>query len=93
MTFSDQTPLGWWSSTGGVIADEAATLSAAVNDAPPGRGNFMIKIGGRPGIPFRVTLTQAEERLHDTNKLWHQQSRRGDLARERDIASAASWER
>ena len=39
----------------------------------------MIKIGGRPGIPFRVTLTTAEERLHDTNKLWHQQSRRGEL--------------
>ena len=40
----------------------------------------MIKIGGRPGIPFRVTLTAAEERLHDTNKLWHEQSRRGELA-------------
>ena len=39
----------------------------------------MIKIGGRPGIPFRVTLTTAEERLHDTNKLWHEQSRRGEL--------------
>ena len=39
----------------------------------------MIKIGGRPGIPFRVTLT-AEERLHDTNKLWHEHSRRGELA-------------
>jgi hypothetical protein len=39
----------------------------------------MIKIGGRPGIPFRVTLTTAEERLHDTNKLWHERSRRGEL--------------
>ena len=50
------------------------------HDAPPGRGNFMIKIGGRPGIPFRVALTATEERLHDTNKLWHEQSRRGELA-------------
>ena len=48
--------------------DPPAWSSAATNDAPPGRGNFMIKIGGRPGIPFRVTLTRAEERLHDTNK-------------------------
>ena len=39
----------------------------------------MIKIGGRPAIPFRVTLTKAEQGLHDTNKLWHQQSRRGEL--------------
>ena len=49
--------------------DPPAWSAAASNDAPPGRGNFMIKIGGRPGIPFRVTLTAAEERLHDTNKL------------------------
>ncbi len=60
--------------------DPPAWSAAASNDAPPGRGNFMIKIGGRPGIPFRVTLTAAEERLHDTNKLWHEQSRRGELA-------------
>ena len=53
--------------------------AAASNDAPPGRGNFMIKIGGRPAIPFRVTLTKAEQGLHDTNKLWHEQSRRGEL--------------
>jgi hypothetical protein len=52
--------------------DPPAWSAAASNDAPPGRGNFMIKIGGRPGIPFRVTLTRAEERLHDTNKLWHE---------------------
>ena len=59
--------------------DPPAWSAAASNDAPPGRGNFMIKIGGRPGIPFHVTLTAAEERLHDTNKLWHEHSRRGEL--------------
>jgi hypothetical protein len=41
---------------------------------PPGRGNFLIKVGGRPGIPFHVALTQAELSLNDTNKLWHQRS-------------------
>jgi hypothetical protein len=60
--------------------DPPAWNAAASNDAPPGRGNFMIKIGGRPAIPFRVTLTKAEQRLHDTNKLWHEQSRRGEFS-------------
>jgi len=43
--------------------------------APPGLGNFLIKVGGRPGIPVHVTLTKAELEHHDTNKLWHEQSR------------------
>ena len=55
--------------------DPPAWSAAAVNDAPPGRGNFMIKIGGRPGIPFRVTLTSAEVGLHDTNKPDQDESR------------------
>ena len=42
---------------------------------PPGRGNFLVKVGGRPGIPFRVVLTDAERGLHDTNKRWHTKSR------------------
>ena len=62
--------------------DPPAWSSAAQNDAPPGRGNFMIKLGGRPGIPFRVTLTPTELHLHDTSKLWHQDSRRGELTAE-----------
>jgi hypothetical protein len=42
---------------------------------PPGRGNFLIKVGGRPGIPIHVALTPAELSLNDTNKLWHERSR------------------
>ncbi|MFC0039574.1 ATP/GTP-binding protein [Actinomadura rayongensis] len=38
--------------------------------APPGRGKFLCKVGGRPGIPFRVELTDAEVSLSDTNKKW-----------------------
>ena len=60
--------------------DPPAWSTAAHNDAPPGRGNFMIKIGGRPGIPFRATLTPSELKLNDTSKLWHENSRRGELA-------------
>lgn len=42
---------------------------------PPGLGNFLVKVGGRPGIPIHVDLTPTERRIHDTNKLWHQPSR------------------
>lgn len=45
---------------------------------PPGRGRFLIKVGGRPGIPVRVQLTDVERATNDTNKLWHAQSRVGD---------------
>ena len=42
---------------------------------PPGLGKFLVKVGGRPGIPIRVELTSTEIATNDTNKLWHQQSR------------------
>lgn len=42
---------------------------------PPGRGHFLVKLGGRPGIPIHVTLTDSERNLHDTNRLWHERSR------------------
>jgi hypothetical protein len=45
--------------------------------APPGRGKFLVKVGGRPGIPVQVHLTDAEKSINDTNKLWHEQSRVG----------------
>jgi hypothetical protein len=49
--------------------------------APPGRGNFLIKVGSRPGIPFHVQLTAPEraEHIGDTNRLWADQSRIGTL--------------
>jgi hypothetical protein len=47
---------------------------AGTETAPPGRGNFLIKVGGRPGIPVHVALTHTEVALNDTNKRWHTQS-------------------
>lgn len=44
---------------------------------PPGRGRFLIKVGGRPGIPVRVELSSVELSVNDTNKLWHTTSRSG----------------
>jgi hypothetical protein len=41
-------------------------------DGPPGMGNFLIKVGRRPGVPVHVDLTRAElsAGVHDTNKRW-----------------------
>ncbi len=44
---------------------------------PPGRGKFLVKVGGRPGIPVTVQLTSTELAINDTNRLWHDQSRVG----------------
>ncbi|PVZ93315.1 ATP/GTP-binding protein [Amnibacterium flavum] len=52
---------------------------------PPGRGKFLIKVGGRPGIPIRVQLTSAELAVNDTNKLWHTRSRAGRTPSEVDV--------
>lgn len=37
---------------------------------PPGRGLFLLKLGSRPGIPFRVDLVPAEVEVNDTNERW-----------------------
>lgn len=44
---------------------------------PPGRGKFLVKVGGRPGIPFKVELTPAEIGVNDTNKRWAHSVTRG----------------
>jgi hypothetical protein len=36
----------------------------------PGVGKFLIKVGGRSGIPLHVRLTDIERELHDTNARW-----------------------
>jgi hypothetical protein len=37
---------------------------------PPGLGKCLIKVGGRPGIPVKIQITETERRLHDTNARW-----------------------
>jgi hypothetical protein len=37
---------------------------------PPGRGNFLIKVGGRAGLPVHLDLAPAEVDWHNTAKRW-----------------------
>jgi len=70
MAFSDaeeEMVVGW--------TNPPAWDGAGPEEMPPGCGNFLAKVGGRPGIPFRVVLTGAELALNDTNKRWHTKSR------------------
>ncbi len=52
-----------WSSPPGWANPEASS-------EPPGRGRFLIKVGGRPGIPIKVAITETERNLHNTNTRW-----------------------
>jgi hypothetical protein len=54
---------------------------------PPGRGHFLVKVGGRPGIPFKMTLTAAERGINDTNARWSEQSRTAPVLQ--PVAAAA----
>lgn len=38
--------------------------------AKPGLGKFLIKVGTKPGIPFKVELTESELDVVDTNEKW-----------------------
>lgn len=66
--------------------------SSGSNEEPPGRGRFLIKVGGRPGIPIRVSITDTERRLHDTNQRWVQNGYAEQQAAERAAARQAAFE-
>ncbi|GAA1250117.1 ATPase [Janibacter melonis] len=54
------------------------TASGDNDEDPPGRGLFLLKLGSRPGIPFRVDLVSSELAVNDTNERWgaYEESRR-----------------
>lgn len=57
-----------------LLADWSAPASwdpvTGTEAEPPGRGRFLIKVGGRPGIPIKVELTASELAVNDTNRRW-----------------------
>ncbi|MCA2211841.1 ATP/GTP-binding protein [Jidongwangia harbinensis] len=59
------------------------------HEEPPGRGRFLIKVGGRPGIPIRVSITDTERHLHDTNTRWVQNGYAEEQAAARAAEEAA----
>ncbi|MFG2514733.1 ATP/GTP-binding protein [Streptomyces sp. NPDC048584] len=64
------------------------------HEEPPGRGRFLIKVGGRPGIPIKVAITDAERRLHNTNTRWtpNEETVRRELARTSERVARAAQE-
>lgn len=60
------------------------------HEEPPGRGRFLIKVGGRPGIPIKVAITDAERRLHDTNTRWTPNEKTVERAVEQELAHTAA---
>lgn len=60
----ERTMVTEWSSPPSLDPDTAQ------DSAPAGRGKFLIKVGGRAGIPIRVSLTESELALNDTNARW-----------------------
>ncbi|MEU6536827.1 ATP/GTP-binding protein [Streptomyces sp. NPDC047000] len=60
------------------------------HEEPPGRGRFLIKVGGRPGIPIKVAITDAERHLHNTNTRWTPDETAGGRALERSVTHAAA---
>jgi len=50
--------------------------------APPGRGKFLVKVGGRPGIPIDLAITASEKSLHMSAERWADRSRTGLLNEE-----------
>ncbi|MFF6877394.1 MULTISPECIES: ATP/GTP-binding protein [unclassified Streptomyces] len=60
------------------------------HEEPPGRGRFLIKVGGRPGIPIKVAITDAERRLHNTNTRWTPNENAVERAVEQELAHTAA---
>lgn len=65
MSDREQQMIDSWADDGGF--DPTSNVAAE----PAGRGKFLLKLGTRPGIPFRLLLSPLEEHLNDTNRRWH----------------------
>lgn len=64
MTRREKSLITDWSGEG-AVSDGAGKIPD-----PPGRGKFLLKVGKRPGTPFKLHLTDREKQVFDTNKHW-----------------------
>lgn len=64
MTSAEKEMITDWSAEAMINPDSGTAAE------PPGRGKFLLKIGKKPGVPFKTVLTQPEMSVNDTNKAW-----------------------
>jgi len=57
----------------------------------PGMGQFMLKVGGRPGIPIKVQVSEFERSLHDTNARWNEKSQIGRVENPDPARRPEAW--
>lgn len=55
----------------GMIRSWAAPPTWVPGQHHPGRGKYLIKSGGRTGLPIHLTLTHDERALYNTDHAWH----------------------
>ncbi|WP_051209455.1 ATP/GTP-binding protein [Propionicicella superfundia] len=67
MSRREETLLASWATPPGWKSDR--------DTPPPGMGKFLVKVGGRAGIPLQVELTATEAGIHDTSHRWHEAER------------------
>lgn len=72
MSQTETTMISDWS------AESAVNPETGRSAAPPGRGNFLLKLGKKPGIPFTVVLTPTELEVNNTNRAWQQAQARAE---------------
>ncbi|MGQ4510677.1 hypothetical protein ACUIAJ_09090 [Dermabacteraceae bacterium CCM 9519] len=60
--------------------------------APPGLGCFLMKVGKKPGIPFRMVMTDVERHVNDTNKSWQGMAEAMQQQREKTASEALNEE-
>lgn len=64
MTSAEKSMITDWSAEAMINPDTGTAAE------PPGRGKFLLKIGKKPGVPFKTVLTSVEMSVNDTNKAW-----------------------
>lgn len=56
-----------------MICSWAAPPTWQAGDIHPGRGKYMIKCGGRMGLPVELQMVTAERELYDTDQAWRRE--------------------